>query len=103
MTARRVCELHDLEDGDVTAVPTGMVPLCVARIDQQVFAVADHCPHEGVNLSDGYLDTDTLQIECWRHSSCFSLLTGEPDGPPAKRPVTVYRAWVEGGSVYVDI
>jgi 3-phenylpropionate/trans-cinnamate dioxygenase ferredoxin subunit len=103
MTARRVCHLDDLKNGDVTAVPAGMVALCIARIDERVYAIADNCTHEGVNLSDGYLDTDTLHVECWRHASCFSLLTGQPDGPPAKTPVIVYPTWTDDGDVYVDL
>jgi 3-phenylpropionate/trans-cinnamate dioxygenase ferredoxin subunit len=84
-------------------MPVAMTALCVARVGDHVYVVGDNCTHEGVALSDGYLDREALHVECWRHSSCFSLVTGEPDAPPATTPVTVYRAWVEGSEVFVEL
>jgi 3-phenylpropionate/trans-cinnamate dioxygenase ferredoxin subunit len=101
--ARLVCRLDDLKDGDVTAVAAGMTPLCIARDGDRVWALVDACTHEGVKLSDGWFDAGTRTVECWRHSSCFSLGTGEPDGPPAERPVPVFPAWIDGDEVFVRL
>jgi len=99
----RACALSSLKDNEVTGVPVGLTALCVARMGNQVFAVLDACSHEGVKLSDGWLDAEKKTVECWRHASCFSLETGEPDGPPAQLPIPVYRAWVENDDVMIEI
>jgi Rieske Fe-S protein len=41
-------------------------------------------------------------IECPLHAASFDLRTGEPTGPPAKRPVRTYPTLVHDGVVYVD-
>jgi 3-phenylpropionate/trans-cinnamate dioxygenase ferredoxin subunit len=99
----RVCALSALKDNDVTGFPVGMTSVCVARMGKEVFAMLDACSHEGVKLSEGWLDADRKVIECWRHASCFSLESGEPDGPPAHLPIPVYRAWVENDDVMVEV
>lgn len=74
------------------------------RIDDAVYAIGDTCSHADVSLSDGEVLCDTLEIECWKHGSSFSLTTGEPSTLPATQPVAVYTASVVDGQVviYVD-
>jgi 3-phenylpropionate/trans-cinnamate dioxygenase ferredoxin subunit len=43
----------------------------------------------------------TKELECWKHGSAFSLVTGAPNTLPATQPVTVYDVTVEGDDVYV--
>ena len=51
---------------------------------------------------------DEREIECWKHGSTFSLVTGEPQTLPATQPVPVYDVAVRrrrrdrGGSVARD-
>jgi 3-phenylpropionate/trans-cinnamate dioxygenase ferredoxin subunit len=46
---------------------------------------------------------DEREIECWKHGSTFSLVTGEPQSLPATRPVPVYAARVEGNNIVVRV
>ena len=46
---------------------------------------------------------DRLEIECWKHGSAFSLVTGRPDTLPATQPVPVYVTRVVDGMVHVDV
>ena len=46
---------------------------------------------------------DEREIECWKHGSTFSLVTGEPQSLPATRPVPVYEARVHDGQVLVRL
>ena len=39
----------------------------------------------------------------WPEESTFSLLTGEVDQPPAKRPVRVHQVSVDGDDVFVEL
>jgi 3-phenylpropionate/trans-cinnamate dioxygenase ferredoxin subunit len=44
---------------------------------------------------------DSKQLECIKHGSSFSLVTGNPDTFPATQPVAVYNAEVIDGNVVV--
>ena len=57
--------------------------------------------HGAVSLSEGEVLVDECEIECWKHGSTFSLVTGEPDALPATVPVPVYEAWIDDGYVMV--
>ena len=75
----------------------------LVRIDDDVYAIGDTCSHANVSLSEGEVRCDQREIECWKHGSSFSLVTGNPDTLPATRPVPVYVARVVDGMVHVDV
>jgi 3-phenylpropionate/trans-cinnamate dioxygenase ferredoxin subunit len=89
-----VCTLADLADDTPLQVNVDGHYLAVVRTEGEVFAILDRCSHADVALSEG--DVDDCHIECWMHGSRFNLRTGEPDAPPAVRPVPVYPVHVEG-------
>lgn len=71
------------------------------------FAIGDRCSHENVSLSEGERCDDEAglspTIECWKHGSVFSLVTGESLCPPATAPVPTYRVIREGATLVVTI
>jgi 3-phenylpropionate/trans-cinnamate dioxygenase ferredoxin component len=95
----RVCALNDLPPGEATRV-LAHVPVAVFNADGEVFAIDDTCTHQDASLSEGWLEG--CQIECPLHAASFDLRTGQPTGPPAKRPVRTYPTRIEDGVVYVD-
>ena len=95
----RVCALSDLPPGEATRV-LAHVPVAVFNADGEVFAIDDTCTHQDASLSEGWLEG--CQIECPLHAASFDLRTGEPTGPPAKRPVRTYPTQIQDGVVYVD-
>jgi 3-phenylpropionate/trans-cinnamate dioxygenase ferredoxin subunit len=101
MTFTKVCSLSDIPDGDVIGVEVGGKPVALVRKDGEVFALHDVCSHAEVRLSEGDVYDDTL--ECWLHGSCFDIRSGKPTGPPATRPVPVYRVKLEGDDVLVSL
>ncbi len=42
-------------------------------------------------------------VECALHGSRFDLVTGNPDSPPALRPVQTFPVKVDGDDVLVDL
>ena len=56
-----------------------------------------------VSLSEGYLETDDLLIECPLHGSAFSLETGAALTLPAIKPVASHTVEVRDGEVFVTI
>ena len=75
-------------------------PVCVALIDDQVFAVGDTCTHANVALSEG--DIVGYDIECWLHGSRFDMRTGAPDSPPAVTPLPKYLVDIVGDLAVIE-
>jgi 3-phenylpropionate/trans-cinnamate dioxygenase ferredoxin subunit len=98
-----VCSFDELTSGTPRRVMVGKIPVAVVRIDDDVFAIADTCSHADVSLSDGMVWCETKQIECIRHGSSFSLVTGAPDTLPATQPVDVFDVSVVDGQVVVKM
>ena len=82
--------LVDLADGTARRVELAGRSIALVRIGDKVYALGDTCSHADVSLSEGEVLCDTLEIECWKHGSAFSLTTGEPQTLPATQPVPVY-------------
>lgn len=103
MTAVTVCSLDDLAPGTARRVEVGGVPVALVRIGDDVYAIGDTCSHANVSLSDGEVWCDERELECPKHGSAFSLVTGEPNTLPATQPVPVYVARVVDGQVVVEV
>lgn len=95
----RLCAVDDIEPGTAKRFTVQGQPIAVVRIGDDFYAIGDICSHAEVSLSEGDVHDDTLELECWKHGSTFSLKTGEPSTLPATSPVPVYELHVEGGDV----
>jgi 3-phenylpropionate/trans-cinnamate dioxygenase ferredoxin subunit len=103
MTLERLCSVKDLEPGEARRFDLGKLRIALVRIGDDWYAIGDKCTHQDISLAEGEVDADELEIECWKHGSAFSLVTGEPTSLPATRPEPVYTVRVEDGDVYVEI
>ena len=81
-----------------TSTATGS---CVVRIGDDLYAIGDRCSHADYSLSEGDVWADEREIECPKHGSTFSLLTGEPQTLPATQPVPSTTVRVDGDDVMV--
>jgi len=75
-------------------------PVCVTRIGDEVFAIADTCSHSEASLSEG--DVTGFKIECWLHGAEFDLRTGEVATPPASIPVETFEVNRTGDVVTIS-
>lgn len=96
-----VCKFSDLTSGEAKKFDVDGIAVAVVRVEDRVFAIADTCSHANISLSAGLVWCDSLQIECFKHGSAFSLQTGMPDTLPATQPVEVFNAQVVNGDVVV--
>jgi 3-phenylpropionate/trans-cinnamate dioxygenase ferredoxin subunit len=103
VTTVRVGLLEELAPGAAKRVEVDGHAIAVVRIGDDVYALGDTCSHANVSLSEGEVLADEREIECWKHGSTFSLVTGEPQTLPATQPVPVYTARVEDGEIVVEI
>lgn len=102
-TGTVVCALTDLAPGSASRYMVQGRAVAVVRIGDDVYAIGDVCSHADVSLSEGEVWCDTKELECWKHGSAFSLLTGEPATLPATQPVPVYAAAVVDGNIVITI
>ena len=89
-----------LQDGKPLKVSLGAKDVCVARIGEEVFAVADICTHSEASLSEG--DISNYKIECWLHGAEFDLRTGEAITPPAVEKLEVFEVRRDGDTVTIS-
>ena len=103
VTTQRLCKVDDVAPGTAKRFDIGKTCICVVRIDDDFYAIGDRCSHANISLSEGDVHADERELECWKHGSTFSLLTGEPQSLPATRPVPVYEVTVVDGDVMVEL
>ena len=99
----RIGRADDLKSGESRRFDVGGHRIAVVRIEDDFYAIGDRCSHADVPLSEGDVWEDEREIECWKHGSTFSLVTGEPQSLPATQPVPVYRIFREGDDLIVEL
>ena len=102
-TTTRVCATADIAPGTAKRFEVDGRSIAVVRIEDDFYAIGDRCTHADISLSEGEVLCDEREIECWKHGSTFSLITGEPQSLPATRAVPVYEVTVDGDDVIVKV
>jgi 3-phenylpropionate/trans-cinnamate dioxygenase ferredoxin subunit len=97
----KVGALTEFAHGTATKVDAAGTAVALVNIDGSLYAIADRCSHANISLAEGEVHCATKELECWKHGSAFSLVTGQPNTLPATQPVAVYDVTVEGDDVYV--
>jgi 3-phenylpropionate/trans-cinnamate dioxygenase ferredoxin subunit len=103
VTARRALGVDDLKPGEARRVDVDGHRIAIVRIGDDYYAIGDRCSHADYSLGEGDVWEDEREIECPKHGSTFSLVTGEPQTLPATQPVPVYEVRVEGSDVMVEL
>ena len=88
-----------LVEGKPIAIDVDGVAVCVAKVGDEVFAVADTCTHSEASLSEGEI-TGT-KIECWLHGAEFDLRTGEALTPPATESLKSFKVERNGNQLTI--
>ncbi|MEL7208132.1 MAG: non-heme iron oxygenase ferredoxin subunit [Actinomycetota bacterium] len=104
MTDRlRLCARDELAAGEARRFDVDGHRIALVRIGDEYHAVGDRCTHADISLAEGEVDAEECTIECWKHGSTFSLLTGEPQTLPATKPTPVHDVELDGEDVVVVI
>ena len=99
--AVRLCGLDEIESGTARRFDVAGHRIALVRIADEFYAIGDRCSHQDYSLAEGEVYEDEKTLECWKHGSTFSLVTGEPTTLPATKPVPVYAVEVDGDDVKV--
>jgi nitrite reductase/ring-hydroxylating ferredoxin subunit len=73
----------------------------LALIGGEYFAIGNRCTHFAACLSDGYLEAKDREVQCPMHDSRFSLISWEPNSPPATDAVPTFAVKVVGNEIHV--
>ena len=74
--------------------------VCLVRLGEEVFAIAEECPHSEFPMSDGAM-VDDYVIECGMHGCQFDIRDGSVIEPPANEPIQTYAVKIVKGEVWV--
>ncbi len=99
---RRVGSLAEVPEGELRSFDLPGLRVAIAHVENELFAFADECTHEGCSLAEGAFGGQEDSVICPCNECEFDLATGEPLAGPAVDPVPVYAvrvvdAWIEVG------
>ncbi|MEI7561406.1 MAG: non-heme iron oxygenase ferredoxin subunit [Actinomycetes bacterium] len=89
-----------LLEGKPVAVDVNGTSVCVARVGDEVFAVADTCTHSDASLSEG--EVSGFKIECWLHGAEFDLRSGAALTPPATQALQSFKVQRNGNQLVIS-
>ena len=88
-----------LIEGKPVAIDVDGTPVCVVRVADEVFAVADTCTHSEASLAEG--EVTGSKIECWLHGAEFDLKTGKALTPPATEALKTFNVRRNGNQLTI--
>ena len=99
--AVRLCGRDEMVTGTARRFDVAGHRIALVRIADDFYAIGDRCSHQDYSLAEGEIYEDEKTLECWKHGSTFSLVTGVPTTLPATKPVPVYVVELDGDDVKV--
>ncbi|MGH9243412.1 MAG: Rieske (2Fe-2S) protein [Acidimicrobiales bacterium] len=102
-TKHRLCAVDDLSPDTARRFDIGKLRIALVRCGDDFYAIGDRCTHADVSLAEGDVYCQERELECWKHGSTFSLVTGEPQSLPATKPTPVYEVEIVDGDVVVTL
>jgi len=91
--------LDSLTPGKPQRIEVDGVGVCVARVGDEVYAVADICTHADASLAEGELNG--FKLECWLHGAEFDIRDGAALTPPATIALETFSVARSGDTVTV--
>ncbi|HWH75828.1 MAG TPA: Rieske 2Fe-2S domain-containing protein, partial [Candidatus Binatus sp.] len=96
---KQVVALADIPEGGAKLARVNGEEMAVFKKDGKVFGVQNTCPHEGGQLSNGWLDAG--EVVCPLHRYKFNLQSGVCSTDP-KLKIKVFKLVVQGDGVTVE-
>ena len=96
-------KMSELEEGKGRMVSVNDQEIALFKIDGKVYAIQEHCPHQGGPLSDGDLSGNVVM--CPWHGMTYDITTGKaaPDAWDQSFKVKTYRTKIDGDAVMVEV
>ena len=88
-----------LIEGKPVVIEVDGTAVCIVKVGDEVFAVADTCTHAEASLSEG--EVTGGKIECWLHGAEFDLKTGQALTPPATEALKTFNIKRNGNQLVI--
>jgi nitrite reductase/ring-hydroxylating ferredoxin subunit len=112
-----VCRQNELASGQMKAFQVGRRSIVLVRGEGDFYALRNLCPHQGAELSEGWLSGTALPspvgevhygrageiLRCPWHNWEFDVRTGRSLHDPDHERVRAYSVVVRESEVYVDL
>ena len=99
--AVKVGRVADVAAGKIVGFDVSGTRVAATSVDGAIVAFEDRCPHLGCSLSAmGTLDGRTLTCGC--HGSEFDVTSGDVLEGPARSPLKMRVATVDGDEVLIE-
>jgi nitrite reductase/ring-hydroxylating ferredoxin subunit/uncharacterized membrane protein len=92
-------EEAEVEEGSMKKATVAGMPVLVARVGGEVYAIHDKCSHRGCGLHSGTLADTSVVCPC--HGSTFRLADGSIVKGPATAPQPAFEVRVRDGKIEV--
>jgi nitrite reductase/ring-hydroxylating ferredoxin subunit len=101
MSYQRVATLADIPDGRGLCVRVDGIDVGLFRVDGEIYAMENTCPHAGDPLSEG--DLEGAVVVCAAHGWDFDVRTGFRPENDDGFPIPCFPVRIEDGAIHVDI
>lgn len=97
----KLCDVAEAPaEGHVLEAEAGGVEICLARLNGELAALDNWCPHRRGPLGQGWIEGNA--VVCPWHSWAFHLKTGAAEYPENEK-VDVFPLRIEGNDLLINI
>jgi 3-phenylpropionate/trans-cinnamate dioxygenase ferredoxin component len=97
----KACNENEVEDGLLFSFDHNEKKILLANLNGKIYATDRICTHAEADLSTGFLSEEG--VRCPLHLSVFNLESGEPQNPPAEKPLQTYNVKIDSNEIYVEV
>jgi nitrite reductase/ring-hydroxylating ferredoxin subunit len=97
----KVATLDDVSEGEMYAIEVDGEPVCLTRVEGQIYAFTDNCTHISGPLNDGELEG--CVVTCPWHGAQFDVRTGKVLRGPARQDLYTYPVKVEDNAIFISL
>lgn len=96
------CKAKDIPSGSMKQCTIGKVPVLIAHVGDDYFAVSDTCTHAACSLAnDGFIENNVITCGC--HGAQFHAGTGKAMSLLATVDLAAYEVLAKDGNILVKI
>ena len=97
---KHICSASRLSEGEPLGVKYEEQPIALYKVNDEIFATDDVCPHAFALLSSGFLEE--YVIECPLHGGMFDVRSGKCTSGEFK-DVRAFKVEIRDGEIYVNL
>jgi len=97
----KACDKNQVGNGELFGFDHKEKRILISNFNGKIYATDLICTHAEADLSTGFLSEEG--IRCPLHLSVFNLETGEPQTPPAEKPLNTYNVKIQENEIYVEV